>query len=84
MIKKMGLRKLRAHEAANRFLQEHYVPEHNKRFARSAAQPQDIAMEDYLTLNVGSDTPPASGAYVRSEVQVQRKGLRGHVQRKYA
>ena len=41
MIKKMGLRKIRAHEAANRFLQEHYVPEHNKRFARPAAEPQD-------------------------------------------
>jgi transposase len=41
MIKKMGLRKIRTHEAANRFLQEHYLPEHNKRFARPAAEPQD-------------------------------------------
>ncbi len=41
LIKKMGRKKIRAHEAANRFLQEEYLADHNARFAREAAEPQD-------------------------------------------
>ena len=41
LIKKMGLKRIGDHEAANRFLQEHYLPDHNHRFAREAAEPQD-------------------------------------------
>lgn len=41
MIKKMGLQKIRDHEAANHYLQGHYLADHNKRFAVEAAQPQD-------------------------------------------
>ena len=41
MIKKMGLQKIGDHEAANHYLQEQYLAEHNKRFAVEAAQAQD-------------------------------------------
>ena len=41
LIKKMGRKKIRTHEAANRFLQEEYLAHHNTRFAREPAEPQD-------------------------------------------
>lgn len=41
LIKKMGRRKIREHEAANRFMQEEYLADHNTRFAREPAEPQD-------------------------------------------
>lgn len=41
LIKKMGRKKIRTHEAANEFLQQQYLADHNARFAREPAQPQD-------------------------------------------
>src|ERR1700746_1306099 len=41
LIKKMGRQKIRTHAEANRFLQEEYLADHNLRFAREAAEPQD-------------------------------------------
>lgn len=41
LIKKMGRKKIRTNEAANRFLQEEYLADHNLRFAQEPAQPQD-------------------------------------------
>ena len=41
LIKKMGRQKIRTHAAANRFLQEEYLADHNARFAREAAESQD-------------------------------------------
>ena len=41
LIKKMGRKKIRTHEAANAFLQSEYLPDHNVRFARAPAAPQD-------------------------------------------
>lgn len=41
LIKKMGRKKIRTHEAANAFLQQEYLAGHNARFAREPAQPQD-------------------------------------------
>jgi transposase len=41
LIKKMGRSKIRTHEAANEFLQQQYLSEHNARFAREPAAPQD-------------------------------------------
>jgi len=41
LIKKMGRKKIRTHEVANAFLQAEYLPDHNARFAREAAEPQD-------------------------------------------
>jgi hypothetical protein len=41
LIKKMGRKKIRTHEAANRFLQEEYLEGHNARFARPPARPED-------------------------------------------
>ena len=41
LIKKMGRKKIRTHEAANGFLQDEYLAHHNTRFAREPAQPQD-------------------------------------------
>jgi hypothetical protein len=41
LIKKMGRKKIRTHEAANRYLQQEYLADHNARFAREPAEPQD-------------------------------------------
>jgi transposase len=41
LIKKMGRKKIRTHEAANEFLQTEYLAGHNARFAREPALPQD-------------------------------------------
>lgn len=41
LIKKMGRKKIRTHQAANEFLQGEYLAGHNARFAREPAEPQD-------------------------------------------
>jgi len=41
LIKKMGRQKIRTHEAANEFLQQDYLGDHNARFAREPVEPQD-------------------------------------------
>jgi len=41
LIKKMGRKKICTHAAANEFLQQQYLADHNARFAREPAQPQD-------------------------------------------
>jgi hypothetical protein len=41
LIKKMGREKIRTHQAANEFLQQKYLADHNARFARQPAEPQD-------------------------------------------
>jgi transposase len=41
LIKKMGRKQIRTHEAANLFLQTEYLADHNARFAREPARPED-------------------------------------------
>ena len=41
LIKKMRRRQIRTHEAANAFLEEEYLADHNARFARAPAAPED-------------------------------------------
>jgi transposase len=41
LIKKMRRKKISTHEQANQYLQREYLPEHNGRFRRVAAEPQD-------------------------------------------
>jgi len=41
LIKKMRRKKIRTHATANEFLQTEYLPEHNRRFAVAAAEPED-------------------------------------------
>ena len=41
LIKKMGRKKIRTHAAANQYLQAEYLADHNARFAREPAEPQD-------------------------------------------
>ena len=41
LIKKMGRKKIRTHAAANGFLQEEYLEQHNERYAQPPAEPQD-------------------------------------------
>lgn len=41
LIKKMGRKKIRTHDAANTFLQQEYLADHNRRFAREPAEAQD-------------------------------------------
>jgi hypothetical protein len=41
LIKKMRRQGIASHEAANQYLEEKYLAEHNQRFAREAAEPED-------------------------------------------
>jgi len=41
LVKKMGRKKICTHEAANAYLQAEYLGEHNARYAREPAEPQD-------------------------------------------
>lgn len=42
LIKKMRRKTIDTFEAANQYLQEEYLPEHNQRFARAPAEPEDF------------------------------------------
>ena len=41
LVKKLRRKEIRSHEVANVYLQREYLPEHNLRFARVAARPED-------------------------------------------
>jgi hypothetical protein len=41
LIKKLRLHSIASYEEANRFLEEHYLAEHNRRFRRPAAEAGD-------------------------------------------
>ena len=41
LIKKMRRKKIRTYEQANEYLEQEYLPEHNRRFAKGAAAPED-------------------------------------------
>ncbi len=41
LVKKLRRKKIASHEALNVYLRNEYLPEHNERFAREAAEPQD-------------------------------------------
>lgn len=41
LIKKMGRHQIGTHQEANRFLQEQYLDDHNERFARPPAEPEE-------------------------------------------
>ena len=41
LIKKLRRKKIASYEAANEYLEKEYLPEHNRRFARVAAKPED-------------------------------------------
>jgi hypothetical protein len=41
LVKKLRRREIHSHEAANVYLEREYLPEHNQRFARAAARPED-------------------------------------------
>jgi hypothetical protein len=41
LIKKMRRKRIASHEAANRYLEQEYLPEHNRRFARVPAAAED-------------------------------------------
>jgi hypothetical protein len=41
LVKKLRRKEIRSHEATNVYLQQEYLPEHNRRFARTAAQSED-------------------------------------------
>jgi hypothetical protein len=41
LIKKLRRKKIDSYEAANEYLEKEYLPEHNRRFARLAAKPED-------------------------------------------
>ena len=41
LIKKLRRKKIDSYEATNEYLEKEYLPEHNRRFARPAAKPED-------------------------------------------
>jgi transposase len=41
LVKKLRRKKIRTHAEVNAYLEEEYLPEHNRRFARVAARPED-------------------------------------------
>jgi len=41
LIKKLRLREIRTLEEANRYLRQHYLPDHNRRFRREPTEPED-------------------------------------------
>ena len=41
LVKKLRRKEIHSHEGANVYLEREYLPEHNQRFARSAARPED-------------------------------------------
>src|ERR1700684_2595159 len=41
LVKKMRLKKIKTHAEANLFLEKEYLPEHNRRFRRNPAEPED-------------------------------------------
>jgi transposase len=41
LVKKLRRKDIRSHEHANVYLERDYLPEHNRRFARAAAKPED-------------------------------------------
>jgi len=41
LVKKLRRKQITSHEAANVYLRVEYLPEHNRRFARAAARPED-------------------------------------------
>lgn len=41
LIKKLRLYQIRTMEEANRYLRQHYLPDHNRRFSRESASPED-------------------------------------------
>ena len=41
LVKKLRRKQIGSHEAANVYLRREYLPEHNRRFARAAARPED-------------------------------------------
>jgi transposase len=41
LIKKMRRKGIASYEAANQYLEQEYLPQHNRRFARAAAEPED-------------------------------------------
>jgi hypothetical protein len=54
LVKKMGRKKIRTHEAANRFLQEEYLADHNARFGREPAERQDYHRKTPSAPGVGA------------------------------
>jgi hypothetical protein len=41
LVKKMRVKNIKTHAEANRFLEEEYLPEHNRRFRRTPAEPEN-------------------------------------------
>jgi len=41
LVKKLRCKQIRSHAVANVYLEREYLPEHNQRFARAAAKPED-------------------------------------------
>jgi Helix-turn-helix domain len=41
LVKKLRRKQINSHEQANVYLEREYLPEHNRRFARTAAKPED-------------------------------------------
>ncbi|MGH9690951.1 MAG: hypothetical protein ACRD4C_07725 [Candidatus Acidiferrales bacterium] len=57
LVKKLRRREIVSHEAANVYLRKEYLPEHNGRFARRAARPEDYHRRAPRAAELSTDSP---------------------------
>ena len=57
LVKKLRRKEISSHEQANVYLEREYLPEHNRRFARAAARPEDYHRRAPRATETGQDFP---------------------------
>jgi hypothetical protein len=62
LVKKLRRKQIISHQAANVYLWREYLPEHNRRFARTAARPEDYHPAGTASCGTGSDVPAGERA----------------------
>ena len=72
LVKKLRRKEISSHEAANVYLERDYLPEHNRRFARAAAKPEDYHRRAPRASGIGPDFPIGERAH-------DQRGLGGAV-----
>ena len=86
LIKKLRRKRIDTWEAANRYLQEEYLPEHNRRYARAAASSEDMhvkalgkqQLEEIFCLHEERVLSPDWVVSYRGQLlQVERQNRRG-------
>jgi hypothetical protein len=61
LVKKLRRKGIHSYEATNEYLEAEYLPEHNRRFAREAARPENYGPEDTEPSEMERDFPIRDG-----------------------